>query len=197
MSNDSPAKQEFNTIRNIMNNTLNESVGEANIRHVINQIQTNSKLLNEDRSGLAKLYGAIMKAGEEAIATQYTPDAPTREEMRRSMQESYHDRLMARINEELSVELRAYNPTRRAQRKGRLYKKQLATRPEMSWSGDSATVEDLPGSQTPHGSGVDPETFVKHQVIKLMTQAQEQGVKMTHGQAHKMAVDALKKHMGQ
>jgi len=99
------------------------------------------------------------------------------------------------ISENLGVNLRGYQASKKAQRKGRLYQKQLETRPEMSWSGDTATVPDLPAINKP-SNGVNPETFVKQHVIKLMTQAQEKGVKMTHGQAHRAALDLLKKHMG-
>lgn len=99
------------------------------------------------------------------------------------------------ISENLGVNLRGYKATKKDQRKGRLYQKQLETRPEMSWSGDSASVPDLPKADNQAKSGVDPETFVKQHVINMMTNAQEKGIKMTHGQAHSAALDLLKRHM--
>jgi len=99
----------------------------------------------------------------------------------------YYDRLKTVLNEELGINFRGYQANKTAQRKGRLYQKQLQTRPEMSWSGDSATVEDLPAKRQSDG-GVDPTAAVKNKVIELMTKAQSQGIQMTHGEAHRMAM---------
>lgn len=92
------------------------------------------------------------------------------------------------ISEEgLGINFSGYEANPKAQRKARVYQKQLETRPEMSWSGDSATVQDLPTTKQANG-GIDPVAAVKNTVIKLMTAAQSKGIEMTHGEAHKMAM---------
>ena len=111
-------------------------------------------------------------------------------------QEEYYQRLNARLNEELGVNFAAYASNPKAHRKARLYQKQLETRPDMSWSGDS-TVE-APDLAPPSAErSADPEGFVKAQVIDLMTKAQEKGIEMTHGEAHKIATDMLRKKVNQ
>ena len=108
----------------------------------------------------------------------------------------YYDRLNKMLNENLGVNFSAYKADPKSHRKARLYAKQLETRPEMSWSGDS-TVEapDLPKQSG--SNDIDAEAFVKARVIDMMSKAQEKGIEMTHGEAHKIASDMLKKHMGQ
>jgi hypothetical protein len=92
------------------------------------------------------------------------------------------------ISEEgLGINFSGYEANPKAQRKARVYQKQLETRPEMSWSADSATVQDLPTTKQANG-GIDPVAAVKNTVIKLMTDAQSKGIEMTHGEAHKMAM---------
>jgi hypothetical protein len=103
------------------------------------------------------------------------------------IREDYYTRLKNSLTEELGINFTAYQATPKAQRKARLYQKQLETRPEMSWSGDSATVEDLPTKRQENG-GIDPTAAVKNTVIDLMTKAQSKGIQMTHGEAHKMAM---------
>lgn len=115
-----------------------------------------------------------------------------------SLREQYYNHFMKMFNEEVSIETSAYGLTKKGKKRMAHYIASRENPTGVYGVGDSSDVEDLePETDTPQEKVSDPETFVKHQVIKLMTQAQEQGVKMTHGQAHKMALDTLKKRMSQ
>jgi hypothetical protein len=109
----------------------------------------------------------------------------------------YYDRLKAVLNENEGINQAAYGYTPKGGSKARRVANRFKTEPMVSWSGDSANVEDLPEEEPSMEHGTDSETFVKKHVMDLMTAAQEKGIEMTHGEAHRIATQRLKQHLGQ
>ena len=113
------------------------------------------------------------------------------------MQESYYNRLSTKLDEAMGIEQSAYGFTPKGGSKVRRLAKRYEQEPMVSWSGDSATVEDLPAEPSQDMHATDAEAFVKKHVMDLMSAAQEKGIEMTHGEAHKIATQRLKQHLGQ
>ena len=113
------------------------------------------------------------------------------------MQESYYNRLSSKLDEAMGIEQSAYGFNPKGGRKVHRLAKRFEQEPMVSWSGDSATVEDLPAEPSQDMHATDAEAFVKKHVMDLMSAAQEKGIEMTHGEAHKIATQRLKQHLGQ
>lgn len=113
------------------------------------------------------------------------------------MQESYYNRLSSKLDEAIGIEQSAYGFDPKGGRKTYRLGKRFEQEPMVSWSGDSATVEDLPAEPSQEKPDTDAEAFVKKHVMDLMSAAQEKGIEMTHGEAHKIATQRLRQHLGQ
>jgi hypothetical protein len=148
------------------------------------------------KGGKVYVNGVEMTAASQETS-QYADNAPTRAQMRESVEfspisEQYYNVLKKCLKEnDAGINRDAYSKRGGGPKAVRAAKESLKSG---GWSGDSNTVEDLPRERMSRKGGVDPDWFTKKAIIKFMGDAVAAGKQPTHQEMIRMANAALELH---